>query len=227
MSERPELPSDWRTQFDEILTSPDMKLSLPSIGDLVRDSRKTALYMSEALSTRFSELEAFPNEYTFHDMPYDGGSARFAITPPDAKYQGNVGNPVWRVIINQGRTLYQFRRPKEQWDLYDVLVQPGSHLISINSGQVTYTVGYGEQVAPMDTMPPRIIRDVDSSYYSLRHAHRYTHSLPEAPLVSRTDRLAHYQTFSSGVGWLLESMQALSEATEVEAAPYLQRDDGS
>lgn len=227
MSERPEVPSDWRSQFHEIITSDEMKLSLPSIGDLIRDSRKTALHMSETLLTRFSELEAYPNEYTFHDVPNDGGSTRFAITPPDAKYQGNAGSPVWRVIINQGRTFYQYRRPKEQWDLIDILVQPGSHLISFNTGQVTYTIGYGEQVAPMDEMPPRIVRDVDSSYYSLLHSHHYTHSLPEAPLVSRKDRLTHYQTYIGSVGWLLESMQPLSDATEVEAAPYLQRDEGS
>lgn len=227
MSERPELPSDWRTQFHEIITSDEMGLSLPSTGDLVRDSRKTALHMSEALLTRFSELEAYPNEYTFHDVPNDEGSTRFAITPPDAKYQGNAGNPVWRVIINKGRTLYQYRKPKEQWDLMDVLVQPGSHLISVNTGQVTNTIGYGEHVAPMNTMPPRIIRDVDSSYYSLLHAHRYTNTLPEAPLVNRKDRLTHYQTYVGSVGRLLELMQPLSEATEVEAAPYLQRDEGA
>jgi len=221
----PSLPENWRAQFQDIITSDEMKLPLPSIGDLIRDSRKTAMYMSEVLLARFSDLEAYPNEYTFHDMPYDGGSARFAVTPPDSKYQGNAGNTVWRVIINQGRTLYQYRKPKEQWDLYDVLVQPGSHLISINTGQVTYTIGYGENVAPMDTMPPRIVRDVDTKYYSLLHAHHYTNSLPDAPLVSRKDRLVHYQSYIGRVGWLLHSMRSLSEATEVEAAPYLQRDE--
>jgi hypothetical protein len=225
MNERPELPSDWREQFSEVTTSDEMKLPLPSIGDLIRDSRKTAAYMSEALMTRFSELEAYPTEYTFHDMPYDGGSVRVAITPADSVYLGDTGNPVWRVIIHQGRSIYKYMRPKEQWDLYDVLVQPTSRRVNINYGQATFTIGYGETTAPLPGMPPRIVRNVHTNHYSLRHTHGYTHTLPDVPLVSRRDRLSHYQSYTARVGWLMETMNLLTEATEVEAAPNLQRDE--
>jgi len=219
MSEQAKLPPNYNAVFDQLIDGTD--LEDPSTAELVQDARKTAWQMAGALTGRLDELNVDQFEQTFHDFPLSDGSIRVAITPPYGNFETSTG-PVWRIVINEGQTIYKDGKPKEQWDIMDIIVEPGDLRLAVNTARLNYVVGYGETGSPPG-VPPRVIRDVNTYQYSLSSSRGYGITLPEAPAGMGGERLNYYQNFSNTVGTALEVFNRLSDVTKRETATNLEQ----
>jgi hypothetical protein len=221
MSERAQLPTDYNTVFEQLMEADDFED--PAAAELVQDARDTAWQMATALSGRLEDLDLDQFNQTFHDFPMSDGSIRVAITPPYGNLDTSTG-PVWRIVINEGQIIYKDGKPKEQWDVMDILVEPGDLRLSVNTARLNYVVGYGETGSPPG-VPPRVIRDVDTYQYSQNNARGYGIALPEVPPATPGERLKSYQTFSNTVGTVLEVFSKLSDITKREATTNLEQNE--
>lgn len=222
MIERPELPADYVNICEQIITP--LGIVEPSYSEQLADLRNVARGLSDMSIARFDELGARPNSYSFHSLETADGALRVAIAPPDAVYRG-IGNPVWRVIINQGSTIFQNAIPREQWDYVDILVQPGDYRIGVNRNRGVYELGYRD-IDPQQGMPPRIIQEAGTTDYALRHATGYVHSMPEIPLFGKASRINFYRTYAINAANMLGTLNLLSETTRVGTSSRLERDEG-
>lgn len=218
MSERAQLPPDYNAVFDQLTDDLDFE---DPIAELVQDARSTAWQKATELTERLDELNVDQFELTFHDLPLSDGSIRVAITPPYGNFETSKG-PVWRIVINESQTVYKDGKPKEQWDIMDILVEPGDLRLAVNTARLNYTVGYGETGSPPG-IPPRVIRDVDTYQYSLSNARGYNITLPETPVGMGGERLKYYQNFSNTVGTALEIFNSLSDVTRRDAPTNLEQ----
>ena len=225
MLERPDLPPNYVAICEGIIA--DVGLVDPSYNEQLADIREVARGFSEIVTTRFEELSADPDSFSFHDRLTTDPALRVAITPPDAIYRG-LKHPVWRVIINQGTTIYQNTTPKEQWDYIDILVQPGEYRIGVNRRRGVYELGYRD-LTPEQGMPPRIIQEatLPKPQYLLRHAPGYSNSMPEVPLFGKASRMGFYRAYVINAANMLGTLGLLSDDTRVEPSPNLLRDEGS
>lgn len=219
MSEQAKLPPDYNAVFDQLMDGADFED--PNVAELVQEARKTAWQMATALTERLDELNLDQFELTFHDFPLSDGSLRVAIVPPYENFDASTG-PVWRIVINEGQTVYKDGKPKEQWDIMDILVEPGDLRLAVNTARLNYTVGYGETESPPG-VPPRVIRDVDTYQYSLSNSRGYGITLPEAPVGMGGERLKYYQKFSNTVGTALEIFNSLSDVTKRDTTTNLEQ----
>lgn len=220
MSEYAKLPSNYDTVFTDLM-GPD-ELAYPSVEDLVEDSRETAGHMAAALTTRLEALSASPYEQTFYEVPGSEGCFRVAIIPPENMLD-TMSGPKWRVVINEKQHVYIDGRPKEQWDIMDILVKPDDLRLTENHARLRYVVGYGE-TGPPPGIPPRIVRDLDTFTYSLSKAQGYNIKLPEIPDGISRKHLRYYQKFSYTADTVLKALSGLSEVTRVEAATHSEPD---
>lgn len=223
MSEHAKLPSNYPDVFSQLMGLDE--LVEPGVADLVSDARETAWGMSTTLNDRLEKLSTSPYESTFYDMPQADGAIRVAITPPEAMLD-TMSGPKWRVIINEKHHVYKDGKPKEKWDIMDILVKLDDLRVAVNKATLLYVVGYGE-AGPPPGIPPRIVRDLDTSRYSISSAQGYNIKLPDAPVGMPIGMswvcLKRYQNFSRTAGTALDIFSKLSEVTKVEAAPHLEQ----
>lgn len=219
MSEQAQLPPDYNAVFNQLMDGTDFED--PYTTELVQDARDTAWQMAGALTGRLDELNGDQFELTFHDFPLSDGSIRVAITPPYGNFETSTG-PVWRIVINESQTIYKDGKPKEQWDIMDIIVDPGDLRLAVNTARLNYVVGYGE-TGPPPGVPPRVIRDVNTYQYSLSNSRGYGITLPEAPVGMGVERLKYYQNFSNTVGTALEVFDRLSDVTKRDTATNLEQ----
>ena len=225
MRERAQLPDNYTDVFTGLMEAAEFE-DASEFGDLtssdeLQGARENAWQMATDLSARLDELDLNQFDVTYHDFPKTDGSIRVAITPPYGNFDPSSG-PVWRIVINEGQTVYKDGKPKERWDIMDILVEPGELRLSVNTASLNYVIGYGEMGSPPG-VPPRITRDVKTYQYTQSGGRGYCIALPEAPPATADERLRSYQDFSSTVGTVLDVFGKLSEVTKRDATTNLEQ----